>query len=124
MALISSGLMLCAEPANVQTGGQQCPIRYRCLGCDSFTSDPSFLPDLRTHLDELLRARERGEAMGANDWALVSLEEITRLRTLIRSLEADLVTLPEEERLLVERACTDLRTARRTVPVTIGWRTS
>lgn len=115
---------LCAEPANVQAGGQHCPIRYRCLGCDSFTSDPSFLPDLRAHLDELLRARERGEAMGANDWALVPMEEITRLRSLIRSLEADLATLPQEDRLLVERACADLRTARRTVPVTIGWRTS
>jgi hypothetical protein len=115
---------LCAEPANVQAGGQHCPIRYRCLGCESFTSDPSFLPDLRAHLDELLRARERGEAMGANNWALVPMEEITRLRSLIRSLEADLATLPEEDRRLVERACTDLRTARRTVPVTIGWRTS
>jgi integrase len=115
---------LCAEPANVQAGGQHCPIRYRCLGCDSFTSDPSFLPDLRAHLDELLRARERGQAMGANDWALVPIEEITRLRGLIRGLEADLTTLPEQDRHLVERACTDLRTARRTVPVSIGWRTS
>ncbi|MGH9264963.1 MAG: hypothetical protein ACRD1D_09750 [Acidimicrobiales bacterium] len=113
---------LCAEPSNVQAGGQQCPIRYRCMGCAYFTSDPSFLPELKAHLDELVRARERGEAIGADDWALVPTEEITRLRTLIRALEADLAELPDEKRRLVEQTCTDLRTARRTVPVTIGRR--
>jgi hypothetical protein len=39
------------------------------MGCGYFSSDPSFLPELKADLDDLLRARERGEAIGANDWA-------------------------------------------------------
>lgn len=123
VAQIAVPFGLCAEPANVRAAGQQCPIRYRCMGCGYFSSDPSFLPELKAHLDELLRARERGEAIGANDWALVPMEEINRLRALIRSLEADLATLPDDDRELIGRACDDLRAGRRSVPVTIGRRT-
>lgn len=122
VAQIAVPFGLCAEPSNVQAGGQHCPIRYRCMGCSYFTSDPSFLPELKAHLDELVRAREHGESIGADDWALVPTEEITRLRTLIRALEADLAELPDDDRRLVEQTCTDLRTGRRTVPVTIGRR--
>jgi site-specific recombinase XerD len=123
VAQIAVPFGLCAEPSNVRAGGQQCPIRYRCMGCAYFASDPSFLPELKAHLDELVRAREHGQAIGADDWALVPTEEVARLRTLIRALETDLAQLPDDERRLVEQTCADLRTARRSVPVSIGRRT-
>jgi hypothetical protein len=50
---------LCTEPTNVQAGGGACPLRFRCVGCHHFRTDPSYLPDLRAHLQDLLRDRER-----------------------------------------------------------------
>ena len=49
----------------------------------------SYLPELRSYLDDLLRTRERLQAMTtADDWAkreaMPSEEEIARLRRLIR----------------------------------------
>jgi hypothetical protein len=49
----------CVEPSNVKAHGHACPFRFRCLGCDHFRTDPSYLPDLRTYLDKLLHDRER-----------------------------------------------------------------
>jgi hypothetical protein len=49
----------CAEPFNVKAGGHACPYRFRCTGCDHFRTDASYLPDLHTYLDDLLRNRER-----------------------------------------------------------------
>ncbi|WP_421840488.1 tyrosine-type recombinase/integrase [Mycobacterium sp.] len=107
---------LCLEPSNVKAGGQACPIRYRCIGCAEFRSDPSHLPDLIAHVDELVRARQRGLAMQAPDWSLVPKQEIAKLRSLIHTLQQDLDALPEDERATVETACQDLRTIRRSVP--------
>ena len=49
----------CTEPSNVQAGGDACPVRFRCAGCDHFRTDVSYLPDLTAYLDDLLRTRER-----------------------------------------------------------------
>jgi len=49
----------CREPSNVAAAGHSCPFRFRCVGCDHFCTDASYLPDLTAYLDDLLRTRER-----------------------------------------------------------------
>jgi hypothetical protein len=86
---------VCQEPSNVAAGGQSCPIRFRCVGCDRFRTDVSYLPDLQAYLADLLRSRERlMSAFEADDWArseaMPSDEEIRRVRRLIARVKADL----------------------------------
>jgi integrase len=111
---------LCKEPSNVKAGGQQCPIRYQCPGCGHFESNVSYLPELRARLDELLRAREAGIAMGAATWALPQQEEIDRYREMITALEDQLAQLSGQERATIEDAATLLRQARRSQAVFLG----
>ena len=92
----------CSEPSNVSAGGGQCPLRFRCLGCEHFSTDVSYLPELRGYLDDLLRTRERLQAMAtADDWAkreaMPSEEEIARLRRLIRRVSENLESLTPGE---------------------------
>jgi len=54
---------ICKEPSNFKAHGQSCPYTFRCFGCDFFRSDPSYLPDLRSHLQRLLADHERLNAM-------------------------------------------------------------
>ncbi|MGW0885671.1 hypothetical protein [Streptomyces sp. NPDC002671] len=108
---------ICAEPSNVKASGHACPFRFRCLGCDHFRTDPSYLPGLRTYLDTLLRDRERLAATSELDeWARTeatpSDEEITRLRHLIRRVETDLVSLSSEDREQIREATATLRKSR------------
>jgi hypothetical protein len=61
----------CSEPTNVQAGGGQCPICFCCLGCEHFSSDISYLPDLEAYLADLLRNRERiASITTADEWAI------------------------------------------------------
>ncbi|WP_199922693.1 hypothetical protein [Streptomyces sp. NRRL S-87] len=61
---------VCREPTNVAAGGHACPLRFWCLGCEHFSTDVSYLPDLKAHLDDLLRSREKlMSAFEADDWA-------------------------------------------------------
>jgi hypothetical protein len=105
---------VCAEPSNVKAGGKACPYRFRCAGCDHFRTDVSYLPDLRAHLDDLLRNRERVlAAAGLDDWAraeaLPSEEEITRIRHLISKITGDLGNLPPGERASIDDAVNAVR---------------
>jgi integrase len=111
---------ICTEPSNVQAGGHACPFRFRCVGCGHFRSDPSYLPELHGYLEMLLRNRERVRAaVELEEWARAeatpSEEEISRLRALIRRVEADLDQLSDTERRQVDEACRVVRTTRRTV---------
>lgn len=111
---------VCAEPSNVQAGGHACPYRFRCVGCDHFRTDASYLPDLHTYLDDLLRNRERlRAAVDVDDWARAeatpSDEEITRIRRLIHRISGDLTALDEAERAQVEQAVTLVRRHRATM---------
>jgi hypothetical protein len=36
----------CREPSNAAAAGHSCPFRFRCIGCDHFRTDASYLPDL------------------------------------------------------------------------------
>lgn len=111
---------VCTEPANVATDGQDCPIRFRCVGCGHFRTDISHLPDLETYLADLLRNRERlAAALDADDWAkreaMLSDEEITRVRRLISRVKAGLDDLSTEERAQVQDAVATARRARSSV---------
>ncbi|MFI9046159.1 hypothetical protein [Streptomyces sp. NPDC053427] len=49
------------------------------MGCDHFSTDVSYLPELRSHLDDLLRTREKLLAMTeADDWARAEAARPTR----------------------------------------------
>lgn len=108
---------VCAEPSNVKAGGNACPFRFRCVGCDHFRTDISYLPDLQAYLDDLLRNRERVlAATGIDQWAQAeakpSEEEITRVRRLIARVHAGLDDLTGEDRAEVERAVATVRSHR------------
>jgi integrase len=111
---------ICTEPSNVQAGGHACPFRFRCHGCGHFRSDPSYLPELRSYLDMLLRNRERVRAATElEEWARAeatpSDEEIGRVRALIRRIEAELDQLSDDERRQVEEAVRVVRATRQVV---------
>ena len=60
----------CSEPSNVAAGGGACPLRFRCVGCDHFSTDVYCLPELRAYLDGLLRQGEKLRSMTeGDDWA-------------------------------------------------------
>jgi integrase len=105
----------CSEPSNVQAGGNACPCRFRCAGCDHFRTDVSYLPDLTAYLDDLLRTRERLAAAidGVDEWARADAtpaeEEITRIRRLIARIHGDIAQLPAAERAQVDQAVTVIR---------------
>ncbi|MCB8908361.1 MULTISPECIES: tyrosine-type recombinase/integrase [unclassified Streptomyces] len=108
---------VCREPSNVAAGGHACPLRFRCLGCEHFSTDVSYLPDLQAHLADLLRSRERlMSAFEADDWArtqaMPSEEEIRRVRRLIERVQNDLDDLTPEDRAQIEQAVTLVRRSR------------
>ncbi len=110
---------ICAEPSNVQAGGNACPYRFRCVGCDHFRTDISYLPDLQAHLGDLLRNREKLLAtQDLEDWArteaLPSETEISRIRRLISKVEAGLDELTPEHKAEIEEAITVVRRHRAT----------
>jgi len=105
----------CREPSNVQAGGNACPVRFRCAGCDHFRTDVSYLPDLTGYLDDLLRTRERLAAAidGVDEWARAdatpSQQEIARIRRLITRINGDLGKASDTERASIDEAVTVLR---------------
>jgi hypothetical protein len=108
---------MCSEPTNVAAGGDDCPVRFRCVGCAHFSTDVSYLPDLEGYLADLLRTREKLLSfLDADEWArsaaLPSDEEITRIRRLIARIKADVEDLSEAERTQIEEAVGVVRRAR------------
>jgi hypothetical protein len=104
----------CTEPSNVAAGGSDCPLRFRCAGCDRFRTDVSYLPDLSAYLDDLLRTHERlAAATGADDWARTaaapSEQEITKIRQLINQIKGAIQTLAPPERARLDQAVAVVR---------------
>ena len=104
----------CTEPANVAAGGGDCPLRFRCAGCDHFRTDASYLPDLTGYLDDLLRTRERlAAATGTDQWALTAAappeQEIGKIRELISRSKGDIAALPAGERASIDEAVAVIR---------------
>jgi hypothetical protein len=71
-------------------------------------------------LDQLLRSREAGLAMGAAEWALPHQQEIDRYREMIAELEEQLAQLNEDERRIIDDATALLCQSRRSWPVFLG----
>jgi hypothetical protein len=85
-----------------------------------FRTDASYLPDLHTYLDDLLRVRERlRAAVDVDDWARAeatpSDEEITRIRRLINRISGDLDALTPGERAQADQAVATVRRRRGTM---------
>ena len=104
----------CTEPSNVAAGGNDCPLRFRCAGCDHFRTDVSYLPDLTAYLDDLLRTRERlAAASGADGWARAaaapSEQEIAKIRQLINRIKGDTADLAPHERARIDEAVAVVR---------------
>jgi hypothetical protein len=113
----------CSEPSNVRAGGQTCPIRYQCAGCAHFESDPSYLPELRAHADDLRREREVMLTAGAADWVSDGVtRQLDVIAGHIRTHEERLESLPDAERALIQDASATIRKARQSVPVAFGRR--
>lgn len=107
----------CSEPSNIAAGGQDCPVRFRCIGCGRFSTDISYLPDLERYLADLLRHRERLLAtLDADDWAkneaIPADNEITRIRRLIDRMKGDMDDLTETERSQIDEAIAMVRAGR------------
>ncbi|MFF0143315.1 transposase [Streptomyces sp. NPDC005227] len=108
---------VCREPSNVAAGGHACPLRFRCLGCEHYSTDVSYLPDLQAHLADLLRSRERlMSAFEADDWAraqaMPAAEEIQRVRRLIDRVSGDLGNLTAADRAQIDQAVAVVRRTR------------
>jgi integrase len=116
---------ICQEPTNVKAHGQACPFRHQCFGCTHFRTDPSYLPELRTHLQQLLADDERLRAAAPEleDWArnaaIPSGEEIAAVRQIIDRCQTVLAGLPEGERTATEDAITVLRRSRAQLDTTV-----
>jgi hypothetical protein len=107
----------CSNPQNVAAEGHGCPIRHRCFGCASFSSDPSYLPEMRRRLLDLKAARARIDAFdGAAEWAKRDArpgdEEIEAVQRRIRTEEDKLANATPEQRATIEEASITLRKAR------------
>ncbi|WP_405965715.1 hypothetical protein OG713_43395 [Streptomyces sp. NBC_00723] len=111
---VATAYGVCREPSNVAAGGHACPLRFRCLGCEHFSTDDSYLPDLEAHLADLLRRLM--SAFEADDWAraqaMPSEEEIRRVRRLIQRVKSDLDDLTPEECAQIEQAVSLVRRSR------------
>ncbi|MGW0868847.1 tyrosine-type recombinase/integrase [Streptomyces sp. NPDC002611] len=111
---------VCTEPGNVAAGGQDCPVRFRCVGCGHFRTDVSYLPDLEAYLAHLLRSRERlMAAIDADDWArteaMPSDEEISRVKRLISRVKGNLDDLDGDEKQEILEATAIVRRQRQRV---------
>lgn len=114
----------CTEPTNVAAGGQSCPFRHRCVGCTYFRTDPSYQPELRGYLTQLLADRERLAAAAPElaEWARAdaapSDAEIEALRRLIGANDEVLSSLDENDRAHLETAISTARRARAALDTT------
>jgi hypothetical protein len=111
---------MCTEPSNVKAGGSACPYKYVCTGCGHFRSDPSYLPELKSYLQQLLADSERLHATSdLQPWARAHAtppgEQISQVRELIRRIEADLETLSDADRARIQNAVATIRATRQTV---------
>ena len=116
---------ICQEPTNVRAHGQACPFRHQCFGCTHFRTDPSYLPELGSHLRRLLADDERlrTAAPELQDWArhaaIPSGEEIAAVRQIINRCQTVLAELPDDERAATHDAIAVLRRSRAQLDTTV-----
>jgi hypothetical protein len=103
----------CTEPSNVKAGGNSCPIRFQCAGCGFYRPDPSYLPAIEQHINELRADRESATVMDAAEFVITALTaQITAFEQVADRMRRRLAALPAAERAEIEEASTILRKAR------------
>jgi integrase len=104
----------CADPSNVKAGGQRCPIRFRCSGCDMYRPDPSYLPALEQHLIDLRADLAIVEAAGtAADWVTFEMrQEIDSFSAIVQSIRQRVDSLDGDKREALDDASVALRRLR------------
>jgi hypothetical protein len=86
-------------------------------------TDPSYLPELRAHADQLRREREAMLTTGAADWVIAGVDrQLEVITEHVRTHQNLLDSLPEPERTLIQDASATIRKARQSVPVAFGRR--
>jgi len=65
----------CREPSNVKAGGKAYPIRFQCAGCGFYRPDPSYLPAIEQHVNDLRADLETARAMDADDFVVRNLTD-------------------------------------------------
>ncbi|CAL9675689.1 hypothetical protein SUDANB9_07801 [Streptomyces sp. enrichment culture] len=107
----------CTEPSNVKAGGSTCPIRFQCAGCGFYRPDPSYLPAIEQHINELRADRETALAMDAAEFVTTALTaQITAFEQVVTRMNRYLANMPANERAELEEASTVLRRARAGAP--------
>jgi hypothetical protein len=114
----------CTEPSNIKAGGKACPIRFQCAGCGFYRPDPSYLPAIEQHINELRADRETARAMDTASFVLTAMtEEITAYDAVAATMRTRLAALPASDRAEVEHSSSMLRKIRAgaaiTLPLTI-----
>ena len=103
----------CREPSNVKAGGKACPIRFQCAGCGFYRPDPSYLPAIEQHINELRADRETARAMDAAAFVITALsDQITAFEQAVTRMKTRLAAMPPHERQEIEHAGALLRKAR------------
>jgi integrase len=100
----------CTEPSNVKAGGQLCPIRYQCAGCNFYRPDPSYLTAIESHITALGADRELATATDAATWVISNLQEqIGAFTAVAHAMRDALALLPPREQNEIEEAAAILR---------------
>jgi integrase len=113
----------CTEPSNVKAGGEHCPIRFQCSGCDFYRPDPSFLPAIEDQIAKLRLEREHAVTVNAAEWVTNNYDDqITAFKKIAASMKTLIEDLPDEQRAALEEASAVLRrtrAARTYLPLTV-----
>jgi integrase len=113
----------CTEPSNVKAGGEHCPIRFQCSGCDFYRPDPSFLPAIEDQIAKLRLEREHAVTVNAAEWVTKNYDDqIAAFKKIAASMKVLVEALPGEQRAALEEASTVLRrtrAARTYLPLTV-----
>jgi integrase len=113
----------CNEPSNVKAGGEHCPIRFQCSGCDFYRPDPSFLPAIEDQIAKLRLEREHAVTVNAAEWVTKNYDDqIASFKKVAAAMKAVVEELPDEQRAALEEASSVLRrtrAARTYLPLTV-----
>ncbi len=113
----------CTEPSNVKAGGEHCPIRFQCSGCDFYRPDPSFLPAIEDQIAKLRLEREHAVTVNAAEWVTNNYDDqIAAFKKIATSMKTLIEELPSEQRAALEEASAVLRrtrAARTYLPLTV-----
>lgn len=103
----------CTEPANVKAGGEACPVRFQCAGCDFYRPDPSFTPAVEEHIAKLRNEREAALTIGAADWVVRNYDDqIAAFKNVATLMDRLMEELTDEQRQAVDEASAVLRKTR------------